>query len=41
MTLAFVPWDQLFRWMAANPGYVVVLDLGHHSRRSVLVEKRS
>ena len=39
MTVAFIPWRELIRWLAANPGYVVVSDLGHHSEWSVLVAK--
>ena len=39
--LAYAPYDKLLRWLAANPGYVVVSTwLGHHSRWSVLCEKR-
>ena len=39
MTIAFVPWTQIVRFIAANPGYVVVSDLGHHTRWSVMVER--
>jgi len=39
MTVAFVTWPNLLRWLAANPGYIVVADLGHHTQWSVMVER--
>lgn len=39
MTIAFIPIDGILRFIAANPGYLVVSDLGHHTRWSVMVAK--
>jgi len=40
MEFAFVTWDKIVAFIAANPGFVVVANLGHHSAWSVLMERK-
>ena len=37
--IAFVEWNRILRFVAANPGFIVVADLGHHTKWSVLMER--
>lgn len=39
MEVAFVTWDRIVAFVAANPGFIIVADLGHHSNWSVLMER--
>ena len=38
--LAYAPIDGLAEWLEANPGFEVVSHLSHHTRYSVLCERR-